>query len=312
LIAVLASCFIGSAISAEAQIQVNSADPSAAEQGTVNLNVTIGGKGFKNGAAASFVLTGTDDPDGITVNSTTFVSSTTLVANISVADGATVAKFDIKVRNSDGRIGKGTELFSVLQKGTGQTILDVNSRLTDTAGFTIQSDGLNGGWYFSTSSGNDVIDSEVYSDSGDWVLDTLGSTTRRVLIILNPVSGNTSGRPFEAAVVRARLINCNAPGLDTDSFWDALPGGATIECNLRVRFLYNRKEYVLLMNGTVGTSRTTVACVTAEGTVCDHWTSSLGTPEAPGQGMLQSVSKNGTITDLGLYYVSYSAEVVRP
>ncbi|HSA94292.1 MAG TPA: VCBS repeat-containing protein, partial [Terriglobales bacterium] len=102
------------------QLQVNSADPPAAEQGTVNLNVTIGGKGFKKGAAASFVLSGTDDADGITVNSTTFVGATTLVANITVADTATIAKFDIKVRNSDGRIGKGTELFSVLAKGTGQ------------------------------------------------------------------------------------------------------------------------------------------------------------------------------------------------
>lgn len=102
------------------QIQVTAADPPAAEQGTVNLNVSVKGKGFKRGAVASFVLTGTDNPDGIAVNATTFVSSTELTANITVAETATVSKFDIKVRNSDGRIGKGTELFAVLAKGSGQ------------------------------------------------------------------------------------------------------------------------------------------------------------------------------------------------
>src|ERR1700752_4103700 len=78
------------------QIQVPAADPPAAEQGTVNLNVSIKGKGFKNGAVARFVLTGTDNPDGIAVNSTTFISSTELKANINVAESATITKFDIK------------------------------------------------------------------------------------------------------------------------------------------------------------------------------------------------------------------------
>jgi len=98
------------------QIQVTAADPPAAEQGTVNLNVSIKGKGFQNGAVARFVLTGTDNPDGIAVNSTTFVSSTELKANINVADTATITKFDVVVKNSNGRIGKGTEMFAVTSK----------------------------------------------------------------------------------------------------------------------------------------------------------------------------------------------------
>ena len=106
------------AVPAAAQIQVNSASPSTADQGTINLNVTVGGKGFKRGAKANFFLSGTQNPDGILVNSTTFVSSVEVVANINVADTATIAKFDIQVQNSDGRIGKGTELFSVLAKGS--------------------------------------------------------------------------------------------------------------------------------------------------------------------------------------------------
>jgi hypothetical protein len=99
------------------QVQVTAADPSSSAQGTINLNVRVTGKGFKNGAKAKWFVTGTTDPGGVTVNSTTFVSSTELSANITVADTAVIANFDIQVLNSDGRGGKGTELFAVTAKG---------------------------------------------------------------------------------------------------------------------------------------------------------------------------------------------------
>jgi uncharacterized delta-60 repeat protein len=101
------------------QVQVNAADPPATEQGTINLNVKVTGKGFKNGAKAKWFVTGTTDPGGISVNSTTFVNSTELTANITVADTAVIANFDIQVLNSDGRGGKGTELFAVTPHGGG-------------------------------------------------------------------------------------------------------------------------------------------------------------------------------------------------
>ena len=45
-------------------VVVTSADPSYAEQGTINLNVTISGKGFKQGARSAFYVTGTANPAG--------------------------------------------------------------------------------------------------------------------------------------------------------------------------------------------------------------------------------------------------------
>ena len=99
------------------QVQVTAADPSATAQGTINLNVKVTGKGFKNGAKAKWFVTRTTDPGGVTVNSTAFVSSTEVTANITVADTAVIATFDIQVLNSDGRGGKGTELFAVTGKG---------------------------------------------------------------------------------------------------------------------------------------------------------------------------------------------------
>lgn len=101
------------------QVQVTAADPPSTAQGTINLNVRVTGKGFKNGAQAKWFVTGTTNPGGVTVNSTTFVSSTELSANITVADDAVISNFDIYVTNSDGRGGKGTELFAVTAKGNG-------------------------------------------------------------------------------------------------------------------------------------------------------------------------------------------------
>jgi len=103
----------GSLVPLAAQVQVNSANPNSAAQGTINLDVAVGGSGFKKGAHSQFFLTGTTNPGGITVNSTAFVNANQLTANISVASTANIASFDIQVRNADGRTGKGTGLFSV-------------------------------------------------------------------------------------------------------------------------------------------------------------------------------------------------------
>jgi FG-GAP repeat protein len=112
----LGVCLTG-AQPAAAQIQVTGTNPSAAPQGTINLNVTIAGSGFKKGATAQWFVTGTTNPGGVTVNSTTFNSSSKLTANITVSDTATIANFDVQV-TSAGRTGKGTELFAVTTKGT--------------------------------------------------------------------------------------------------------------------------------------------------------------------------------------------------
>ena len=108
-------------LAAQDIIVVESANPPAAEQGTVNLDVEIKGSGFGRGGAAKFFVSGTGftDPGGIMVNSTTFKGPNRLIANITVASGATISKFDIQVSSSNGRIGKGIELFAVIEKGTG-------------------------------------------------------------------------------------------------------------------------------------------------------------------------------------------------
>ena len=129
IVLVVGSLVFWSTPSSHAQggVQVTAADPPATEQGTINLNVRVTGKGFKSGAKAKWFVTGSTDTGGVTVNSTTFVSSTELSANITVADGATIANYDIQVLNSDGRGGKGTELFAVTAKGQSSCGTDVTN-----------------------------------------------------------------------------------------------------------------------------------------------------------------------------------------
>jgi len=130
----------GSVRDASAQsIQVISATPPSAEQGTLSLPVTIKGNGFRKGAKAKFYKGGTTDPAGISVSSTRFIDFTQLVATIDVADTAAVAGFDIVVQNADGRTGKGTELFKVTEKVSPCAVTDpipiLNGYTTGAPGF---------------------------------------------------------------------------------------------------------------------------------------------------------------------------------
>jgi hypothetical protein len=97
---------------ASAAPTVSSASPGWANQGTVNLNVTISGSGFDRGSSARWYLNGA--PYGkIVVNTTSYVSSSQLVANISVASDADIDDYDIVVTTSSLKQGIGSDLFVV-------------------------------------------------------------------------------------------------------------------------------------------------------------------------------------------------------
>lgn len=99
-------------------IEVNSADPSSALQGTTGLTVTVTGNGFGRGAQVDFFLPGTETPGGISVRNVSAKGSKRLEVTIDVAPDATVSSFDIQVA-VNGRRGRGTELFNVKPNGGG-------------------------------------------------------------------------------------------------------------------------------------------------------------------------------------------------
>ena len=212
-IATLLVIFNGADSHAQGQVQVNAADPPVAEQGTINLNVKVTGKGFKNGAQAKWFVTGTTNPGGVTVNSTTFVNSSELTANITVADTATIANFDIQVSNSDGRGGKGTELFTVTAKGAGSgksTELALNVRIEPLAGTcNICPDNSSTPTY--SNGANSVT--AAFGTAGHFVL---GSGTRAVRFLYSSSLGDSlTNRTLPTSesptAVNARTFNTSTP-----------------------------------------------------------------------------------------------------
>ena len=193
ILAFLAIITVFEVTPASAQISVTSALPNSTTQGTINLDVTVGGKGFKNGATAQWFLTGTTNPAGVTVNSTAFVNSNTLKANITVSSTANVGNFDIVVKNTDGRTGKGTELFAVQSKGTCSDIpmqLVVVPQTTGQGGISGDSLSIynnpndptfNGGTLYQDGVGGVSAKFLVCNGSNDFVLDLHSTSPVRYL-----------------------------------------------------------------------------------------------------------------------------------
>jgi len=96
-------------------VSVNSANPDSAHQGDVQVSVHVFGSGFAPGAKAKWSLSG--DTTQVQTNSTTYVSSTEVVAVITVSSTATIASYDISVTNTDGKKGVGAELFAIQSSG---------------------------------------------------------------------------------------------------------------------------------------------------------------------------------------------------
>jgi probable HAF family extracellular repeat protein len=79
--------------------------------------VHVFGSGFDVGSRADWALHGVVSAK-VATNSTRFVSSTELVANISIARDATLANYDVMVTTSSGKGGIGTECFVITSKTT--------------------------------------------------------------------------------------------------------------------------------------------------------------------------------------------------
>lgn len=116
---------------------VNNTDPSSAPR-DVRLNVRVLGSGFDDGSTVRFLLNGRA-VSTVVVNSTTFRSSTELVADVSIALEAAIDLYDVEVTARGGKKGIGIEMFAV----TGPTIDIVAASVESPTG--LYGDGL--GWY---------------------------------------------------------------------------------------------------------------------------------------------------------------------
>ena len=92
-------------------LAVTSTSPAFGDQGTT-VDVHVLGSGFTAGAQAKWLLNGVAD-DHVHTNSTTLISSSELVANITIASDATLAFWDVQVSLSNGKNGVGSDCFEV-------------------------------------------------------------------------------------------------------------------------------------------------------------------------------------------------------
>ena len=96
-----------------AGVSVDATNPTTANQGTVGLDVHVFGSGFEPGSDVTFLLDRKATGD-ISTNSTTFVDSTEVIANIAVAATAEPELFDVRLETPRGRKGIGIELLQVI------------------------------------------------------------------------------------------------------------------------------------------------------------------------------------------------------
>jgi hypothetical protein len=324
-LALVTTFVVLSVASVGAQIQVNSTSPNSAAQGTINLNVTVNGNGFKKGAKAQWFITGTTNPGGVTVNSTTFNGSSSLTANITIASGATISGYDVAVTNADGRTGKGTDLFAVTQSSSSNVtsnVYDTLNAVTPVCGnppceTLLHSDSaLSGG-----SSAYSTVKNSIASDvtSIEWELNLTEQAVRTVyLTFSHPVSGSES-QPVPDGYYPALVFSRCFPAYGgAEESWPMTLGTNSV-CSLRAHFQVGSQEYYLVMspNGHYpGTGWASVTCNQVNSTgVCKDWTAvpnlSADPNNYPAVAELLSVSGT-TQTPVGFYYNTFNIHVTRP
>lgn len=133
---------------------VTAADPPFGHEGDVRKQVTVTGSGFAPGAQAAWERGGVADAK-IQVVSTQYVSSTQLVATITIASDAAIDLYDVSVSNPDKKKGIGYALFEVTQAVaiSGTEIAhgaNSNGQITGRVG-------VPGAFYFSVPSGLETL-----------------------------------------------------------------------------------------------------------------------------------------------------------
>ena len=103
---------------------VTSTNPSYGHRGTT-IDVRVTGTGFDVDAQATWLLKGVANAAKVRTNRTTYVSSTEVVANITIASDADLAFWDVQIA-SRGKNGVGTESFEVSTARPTSTILVSN------------------------------------------------------------------------------------------------------------------------------------------------------------------------------------------
>jgi hypothetical protein len=160
-------------------------------------------------------------------------------------------------------------------------------------------------------SGGDGVISQIFADSGDWVLDLRDQTLRAVHLTFNPVGlpGPLTGSGSYNARVLSR---CFDPQDNITGFLEIGEGESNALCSLRVMFTSSGKQYALVMSPLQGgTGTATVSCAETDGDgTCEHWTI-VPTSGPLTVANLYEIGKAGRETFKGAYYNTFAIDVMR-
>ncbi len=160
---------------------VTAANPSYGHEGDVSKQVALTGSGFAPGAQAAWERDGIVDAK-IQVLSTQYVSSTQLVATITITQDAAISLYDVSVTNPDKKKGIGYALFEVTEAIVvdGTTVLHwTNSNGEMVGGFFGSGSVLGDARYWSQGTGLVALTSGTVA----WAIDEAGNT----------ITGNAAG-----------------------------------------------------------------------------------------------------------------------
>ena len=287
---------------------VSAASPASARQGTVTLDVQITGSGFDDGSQASWQLNGVTYPK-IAVNSTKFVSPTSLTANITIALDAAPVTYDIAVVTRTGKKGIGAEMFTVTYAVPipGMT----EGRAINDAG---QIAGYNGTAIVLSDPSLGIV--PVASGGEVWDIDRTGRTVGGKHADGDPVLWSSStgpGGPWTVIKLPTLGAGGTTRGIASDAAGDAvmiagaswvpgLSGGAARRPTVWTRTATAwQPRYLTLPGGVLGAwgqainPRGQVVGMDGSGCCSAIYWDSLGTPTILGNGSAWSINGDGTV-----------------
>lgn len=209
--------------SSTSAVTVTSTMPSAAPRDTT-LDVQVNGSGFGKGAIASFQLNGIVD-SRVRVNSTQFVKSTQLVANLTIAATADTGLYNVAVSNLSGTKGIGTELFAVKVKGSVIALSPTTVSFSSTQGgnpdpktVNVSNSGLG------KLSGLGV--GTIAYGSGQptgWLAASLSATSAPTTLTLTAASGSLASGTYTATLPVTSSVAINSPQTISVTFSANMP-----------------------------------------------------------------------------------------
>jgi hypothetical protein len=185
------SASLSSGFTVNAAPTVESTSPSSRGQGAASQTISIKGKGFVSGASVSF------SGAGITVNSTTFSSSTELKANITIEAGAATGARSVTVTNLDAGSNTLAGGFTVNAAPTVEST-SPSSRGQGAASQTIsiKGKGFVSGASVSFSGAGITVNSTTFVSatelSAKITVEATAATGARTVIVTNPDAGSDS------------------------------------------------------------------------------------------------------------------------